>query len=192
AESAGSSGSAAAEARRAWPRPRTASSTRWGRESAGSHGSSRSAVRLPSRLATLTREPGCWAPAAMSRGSPEAVSRPIRVDRGSLQLDSKCVPLAHGLVVAGEGIGALVIEAHAFEGDAGEHAEPHQIQAEAHCDQRLPSSRLHMRPPLRRPVSPSHVAPQSPSVGSEKADGVPHAKAYVFADFARSRRWLIR
>jgi len=49
-----------------------------------------------------------------------------------------------------------------------------------------------MRPPLRRPVSPSHVAPQSPSVGSEKADGVPHAKAYVFADFARSRRWSIR
>jgi hypothetical protein len=48
----------------------------------------------------------------MSRGSPEVVSRLVRVDDGSLEPDPKRVPLADGLVVAGEGIGPRATREH--------------------------------------------------------------------------------
>src|SRR5262249_27786217 len=63
-------------------------------------------------------------------------SRLVRVRDRPFELDPERVPFTDGLVVAGEGIGALVVEAHPLEGDSREHPEPRQIQTESDSDQR--------------------------------------------------------
>src|SRR5215470_2778305 len=71
--------------------------------------------------------------------------------------DPERVPLADRLVVAGEGIGALVVEAHPLEGHTREHPEARQIQTDSDSDQRPPG--LHRAvpplPPLRATNRPA-------------------------------------
>src|SRR5262249_15603497 len=67
---------------------------------------------------------------------------------GFLQLDAEGVPLADRPVVASEHLRALVIESHALDGRAREHAETEQIETETDADDLRPA-RVHAVP-LRR------------------------------------------
>src|SRR5262249_2312510 len=52
------------------------------------------------------------------------------------ELDPERVPFTDRLVIAGEGLVALVVEAHPLEGHRREHSEARQIQTESDSDQR--------------------------------------------------------
>jgi hypothetical protein len=96
---------------------------------------------------------------------------------GPFQLHPERVPLTQRFVVTGEYVGALVVEAHPFDRHTREHPEPHQVQAEADSDQRLPAS-LHGVPPFIV-CEPRKIV----VVGPPKAARVPPVKARDFANF---------